>query len=269
MNVLTCDLLASRHIQQSDLLKERDLMRSCWWEYRGVHPSNRTILFAAAFLEIYQDYIRKYRNHKTAEYAVFTGGYGANGIFRDLEEDKAHAAKLQAIRDGLACRTEQGQLKKIPNKNQSAEWQQAHADLNNYLKPFQARKQRLQALWRGRQAADELQISYRVFVRASFERAAALGFKHFPTPNQIYNDKAKVAALDAQVDELERYIPTLANAGLQTGSNAVFKGEFDAWLYDLAMLRRHHKDLAFRRYAQLGYITPDQAEAWILLAEQA
>jgi hypothetical protein len=223
MALFTCELLAVRNVDKKDLAKERDLMASCWWEYRGIHPVNRTILFAEVYEAMTKRFHEKYVDYSTAAY-VSGLRFTANKIFPDgLEKDE---------------------------------------------KASKTKKANLTGLWRARAAADELCIAYPIYLAALFEHAAMNGWLHKPRPAQLYSDKMKTIALDAQAMEIERYIPDFKNPLLQVGSTAPFKSEFDEWLFELGKLRSIHKDLVYNRMADLGYITPEKAEEWIALATQ-
>lgn len=228
-----CDYLAAKHIAPEDLAREPELMTKCWWEYRGIHPTRRTDLFAAYYRKLYQRFYAKYYDATRAE--MVSGLPGDSNIF-NLEvavagvSEKALATKAKLER---------------------------------------ARRQNLTGLWRARQAADDLCISYPIYISAIFEDACMrwrnmATSTHFrlPRPQQMYNDRARMAALDAQALELERYVPDFRNKTLMAGSMAPYKPDFDKFLYELGRLKRFNKDLTFKRMAEQGYITPEQAEAW-------
>lgn len=232
-SVLTCDILAARHIDPKDLARERELMGLCWWEYRGVHPSRRTQLFANTYRRLYQRYYGKYFDYSRAE--MVSGLVGSEDIF-DL--DFSHVAEP----------TRRERLSK-------------------------SKRTALTGLWRARQAADELGISYTVYIGAIFEHACArwrnMATKdhlRLPKPTHLYSDRHKVVALDQQAKEIEGSIPEFRNTGLKLGSTAPYKQDFDLWLFELGKLRRIHKDMAFARMVALGYIDEATAASWEVAA---
>lgn len=220
-NVLTADLLASQHIAATDLAKEPQLQHACWWDYRGMHPTNRTLLFVAEYVDKSQLFHGKYRDYARHKYV---GGVRASEhVFPSVRDDEAKA--------------------KVKRRN-------------------------LTGFWRARQAADELGMSYNTFLMSIFEKTAMGGWQHRPRPSQLYSDKMKTIALDGYLREMERYIPDFENELLKLGSKAPFKRDFDDWLFELGCVRTAHRDLAFNRMADLGYISRERAESWTLLAQE-
>lgn len=232
-----CDYLAAKFIAAKDLALEPDLMTKCWWEYRGVHPTRRTDLFAAYYRMLYQRYYAKYYDASRSE--MVSGLPGDTNIF-NLEVDIVPITEAQQAR--------KGKLERLRRSN-------------------------LTSLWRARQSADELCISYPIYISAVFESAcmrwrnmATSTTFRLPRPQHLYGDRARTAALDVQIDELERFVPDFRNKSLMVGSNAPHKRDFDRFLYELGKLKRVNKDLAFKRMVQQGYITPNQAEDWSRIA---
>jgi hypothetical protein len=224
--VLTCDIQAARLFSKKDLEREPELMTTCWWEYRGMHPVRRTEYFAAVYRKTYARYYGKYYDHSKHE--MVSGLVGVEDPF----DTRAKTEKIA-----------------------------------------KARRTNLTGLWRGRQAADELGISYPIYISAIFENACMKGrvdvkdgTPQFPRPVHLYSDRAKMVALDEQVKELERYTPTFKNATLMAGSQAPYKEDFDNFLYELGALKKIHTDIAFDRMVELGYITRDTAGQWLARA---
>jgi len=238
-SVVACDLIAGRLFTKKDLAPEKQLMKTCWWEYRGIHPVNRTELFSYEFQAATQRFYGKYRDHANADYVSGLGGKESS-IFKGVEVDPTVAASLSDQR----------------GKNDSP------SPREKYLNRVKACRANLSGIWRARQTADELQISYPIYLWACFERASMNGWGRLPRPTQLYGDKMKVAALDEQAKEIERFIPDFTNPLLQVGSQAPFKADFDAFLFELGRLRTSHKELAYNRMAEQGYITPETAIAW-------
>lgn len=220
LDVAMCDLHALRHISPKDLDREHELAKSCWWDYRGEHPTNRTLRFAAVYREKTQLFTEKYVDYTRRDFV--SGLAGDLNIFpRVATDDDATITK---------------------------------------------KKRALTGLWRARQAADELQISYEIYIGACFEHAKMGGWQHLPRAIHLYSDRMKVVALDAQMKEIERYTPQFTNPLLMAGSQAPFKQEFDRWLYELGDLRTIHKEIAYKRMVDLGYITESQAAEWTVRA---
>ncbi len=222
-SVLTCDIQAARYISPADLAREAELAKTCWWDYRGIHPVRRTEFFATQYRAIYQRYYAKYYDYSKKD--VVSGLAGKEDIFNfsGLTESRARAKKTN-----------------------------------------------LTGLWRARQAADELGIRYEIYISAIFEKACMNGKvqirngrPQFPRPTHLYSDKAKLAALDEMVDELERYVPDFRNGHLKVGSQAPWKDEFDGWLYNFVALKRVNKDITLDRLVELNYITRETADDWL------
>lgn len=201
-------------------------MNTCWWDYRGIHPARRTQLFANTYRRMYQRFYAKYYDASKAD--MVSGLAGRDDIF-DVEDTNERRAK--------------------------------------------AKRTTLTGLWRARQSADELGISYSIYIAAIFERAcmnwsnmATSSHLRLPRPVQMYSDKARMAALDEQAKEIERYIPDFRNPTLKLGSKAPHKADFDQWLFELGKLRRYHKEMAFNRMVEQGYICMQTASKWTSLA---
>ena len=220
-SVLTCDLLASQHVAAKDLAKEPELMSSCWWEYRGLHPTRRTFIFAEVYANMTKRYHGKYWDYVLSTYKMGFSGQGPEKIFPSALDDEKKTKRKKMVLTGM---------------------------------------------WRARQTADELGISYSIYVSSCFEHASANGWKNLPRPSQLYSDKMKMVALDEQAKELLRYTPDFTNPGLMAGSKAPFKADFDKWLYELGLLKRYDKAMTYTRMVEQGYLTQAQADAWAELA---
>lgn len=222
---ISLDLLACKHIKPELLALERALGRSCWWEYRGEHPTWKTMLFAAEYVAQTRRFTEKYVNHEKADkVSGLTGDGDPYRIFPNVRDSEKIVAK---------------------------------------------KKRNLVGLWKARQAADELTLSYRLYIAACMERAAMTGWERIPRPTHLYSDKMKMAGLDAQVHELTAYIPAFENPTLLAGSKAPYKREFDEWLYEVGRLRSRNHDLVFGDMVRKGLITKDQAAVWEVLAQTA
>ncbi len=97
LSVPTCDLHALRHVQPADWEKEADLAKSCWWEYRGEHPVNRTLMFAAAYRDLTQRFTGKFIDYTRQDYT--SGIKGDLNIFpREVtDDDKTKTTKRRNI----------------------------------------------------------------------------------------------------------------------------------------------------------------------------
>lgn len=234
--VFKCDQLATENISKADLQRECELQHSCWWEYRGMHPTQRTLLFAATYAEITQHYHAKDKDYKRAENVT-----GLAGVSADL-------GSLDRIFPTVLDSSVTGNIK-LDEKT---------------AKHLRNKKQNLTGLWRARQAADEDCISYRIYLGAVFERSSLMLTRHrySPRPIHLYSAAARMAALDAQCKEIEAYTPDFTNPNLMVGSTAPFKAEFDEWLYELGAMKKLNKQMVFDRMVALNLITASTAAEW-------
>ena len=63
-----CESLAQRHIDKQLLAQEHELFQTKWFDYRGLHPTKATYLYAHLFKERYQRMYAKTNDVETAEF---------------------------------------------------------------------------------------------------------------------------------------------------------------------------------------------------------
>jgi len=93
------DVLAIAHIPGPVLKREADLMQTKWFDYRMLHPTVATYLFAQCYSKAYQRYIAVTQDF---ERAPFTKGFKGQDFF--MSREKATFWKMRQKADEVCMR---------------------------------------------------------------------------------------------------------------------------------------------------------------------
>lgn len=144
-----CDLIALDRVSGKNLLREPELAGSCWFDYRGMHPTKRTYLFAHYYDAAYRQMIRTHVDYKQVE------GPSPRSYFP--KDDPLGKTKTQLAKEAKG----------------------------GPITPFKT----MTMTWKARQKADELGIPYDVFCNAGVRGAIGSIWQRMPAPSQLYSEK--------------------------------------------------------------------------------
>lgn len=144
-----CDELALNRVSLSLLKKESTLSTTAWYDYRMMHPTLRTYLFAHYYEEAYRFMLRLHVDYKQAE-----GDSPRSFLPKNDPLGKSASARKREIKSGVA------------------------QSFRNCT-----------MVWKARQKADELGIPYEMFCMSGMKAAIGRIWQRTPNPSQLYSEK--------------------------------------------------------------------------------
>ena len=144
---LECELIALERISLSLLKEECELYKTAWFDYRGMHPTKRTYLFAHYYEEAFRHMIRLHVDYEQVE-----GPSPRSYLPRKDPLGKPSSVIAKEAKTG----------KSSPFRNPTC-------------------------IWKARQKADLLGIPYDVFCMSGMKAAIGRIWQRIPTPGQLYS----------------------------------------------------------------------------------
>ena len=147
LSEIECEFIALERVSLSLLKEERELYKTAWFDYRALHPTKRTYLFAHYYEEAFRHMIRLHVDYEQVE----------GPAPRSYLPRKDPLGKPSAL---LAKEAKSG--KSSPFRNTTC-------------------------IWKARQKADLLGIPYDVFCMSGMKAAIGRIWQRIPTPGQLYS----------------------------------------------------------------------------------
>ena len=154
------DALAAASINITLCKKEPELYTSKWWDYRLLHPTQATYLFADAYLEASRKYAQR---NIDLEYGKVFKPYPGKDLF----------AKPQLVYTEKTKKVKQTKGKDTYTPAPS--------------------KQTIAGIWKARQMADKLGIPYRFYCDSAIAYTEKGLWHRLPSPSHLYATKVSAA----------------------------------------------------------------------------
>lgn len=148
LSELDCEFIALERVSQSLLAKERDLVKTAWFDYRLIHPTKRTYLFAHYYEEAFRYMIRLHVDYEQVE----------------GESPRSYLPKHDPL----------GKPKSVLLKDEKAGTNSAFRTTT--------------CIWKARQSADLLGMPYDVFCMSGMKAAIGRIWQRIPSPSQLYSE---------------------------------------------------------------------------------
>lgn len=153
---LECEYIALERISLSVLKEERELYKTAWFDYRSLHPTKRTYLFAHYYEEAFRHMIRLHLDYEQVE-----GDSPRSYLPRKDPLGKPESLKKKEAKTGKA------------------------SSFRNTT-----------CVWKARQRADLLGIPYDAFCMSGMKAAIGRIWQRIPTPAQLYSDSILEQVID-------------------------------------------------------------------------
>lgn len=229
------EIIALDRISGTLLAKEAQLSNSCWFDYRLLHPTQRTYLFAHYYEKAYRFMLRLHVDYEQAE--------GDNPRSYLPKEDPLGKTKAQLLRDKRSGITS----------------------------AFRTTT----TVWKARQKADELCMPYEEFCMSGMKAAIGRIWQRTPNPAQLYSDNIVNLIIDRWAILATEQIFAAANSfyELKNWRNHPSQFEHAQWLISQIQCRVN-PEMALAHYAFNRKMLPSQllrsafSEAKILSASR-
>lgn len=151
-----CEFIALERVSQSLLAKERELVKTAWFDYRLLHPTKRTYLFAHFYEQAFSYMIRLHVDYEQVE-----GNSPRTYLPKSDPLGKPKSVLLREQREG----------KSSSFRNTTG-------------------------IWKARQSADLLGIPYDVFCMSGMKAAIGRVWQRIPSPAQLYSENIMLQIVD-------------------------------------------------------------------------
>lgn len=214
-----CDAIALDRVSPSLLKKEPKLSTTAWFDYRLMHPTQRTYLFAHFYEEAYRFMLRLHVDYEQAE--------GDNP--RTYLPKKDPLGKTQSV------------LKR----------EKASGVVGAY--------RNCTMVWKARQKADELCIPYDVFCMSGMKAAIGRIWQRAPSPSQLYSQNILNEIIDRWADlaSQKMYVATDPFYLLTNWINHPSQADHAQWVCD-QINTRVNPDFALAQHGFINPIIPSQ-----------
>ncbi|MBS9810588.1 hypothetical protein J4H70_17590 [Vibrio alginolyticus] len=155
-----CDKIALDRVSASLLKKEANLATTAWFDYRLLHPTTRTYLFAHFYEEAYRYMLRLHVDYEQAE--------------------------GDSPRSFLPKKDPLGKPQHVLNREKKTGVIAAYRNCT--------------MVWKARQKADEYGIPYDVFCMSGMKAAIGRIWQRTPNPAQLYSQEILNAIIDRWAD---------------------------------------------------------------------
>jgi hypothetical protein len=201
LSVDVCDTLAISKISSKLLLNELDLFETKWIDYRHLHPTIATYLYAEHYVAGYRRAFSRYFDQARGEVAMPIANPQVKvekELWKQMQEDRAEEKRL--------IESEKGNLTKEQYAAKKMELRQKIRQENDDFKESKRLRPPIDfmvvdetlSFWKGRQAADQLGIPYNYYVDFSIcHLMEDKIWKRIPRPQHLYSSDVKESAMDA------------------------------------------------------------------------
>lgn len=213
------DLIALDRVSSRLLSKESELSGKCWFDYRFMHPTQRTYLFAHYYDEAYRHMLRLHVDYEQAE--------GPNPRSYFPKNDPLGKTQAQLSREKKTG-------VKVSFKNTTS-------------------------IWKARQTADDLCVPYDVFCMSGVKAAVGRIWKRMPSPAQLYSDNILNAIIErwAEIASCKIYAARSDFFELKSWTNHPSQLEHASWLVSQISCRVN-PELSLAQYGFVRKMIPSQ-----------
>lgn len=249
------DLLALQAIKEKYLNEEPELFDTKWFDYRHLHPTAATYLYAQHYILEYRKIYRKIKDVDRSETVL---PISHPDIKRDKKLWKSIQMQRKKERDELREMTKLATTKEL-----KAELKQYRKAFNESIKrenaEFEARRAARQSIdmmkvpetlgfWKGRQCADRIGMPYNLYIGAAM-RFLIEGniWQRIPRPVHLYSDKVIGHVVEYWEATLQEGIiqPHTEHLGDDNEFTLQCKRAIERWLCERLSKRKHpHYGLA-------------------------
>ncbi|WP_432325248.1 hypothetical protein [Shewanella glacialipiscicola] len=217
LSELEYERIALDRVNGKLLSAEPALCNTAWFEYRMMHPTQRTYLFAHYYDQAYRHMLRLHVDYEQAE------GPNPRSYFPRADP----LGKTQA------------QIKK--------------EEKTGIRQSFKTTT----AVWKARQKADELGIPYEVFTMSGMKAAVGQIWQRAPTPAQLYSQNILNAIIERWVELIESRIYCADDEFYQIKNwvNHPAQIEHAQWVIEQIKCR-NSREFALSQYAFIKKVIP-------------
>lgn len=220
LSEVDCDRIALDRVSPKLLTREVELCNTAWFDYRMMHPTQRTYLFAHYYDQAFRYMIAL---HVDREQVM---GDNPRSYF-PKGADPLGKTKAQELKD-------------------------AKSGKNSGYKM-------MTMIWKARQKADELGIPYDIFCMSGMKAAIGRIWQRIPSPAQLYSDNIINSIIDRWAELLSERLFVASDAFYQIKQWVNHSAQLDhaKWICEQAMLRAR-PEMTIMQYAYKTPMIPSQ-----------
>ncbi|MGZ8172941.1 MAG: hypothetical protein ACXWT0_03950 [Methylobacter sp.] len=240
------DELALSVISPALLKKEQTLFSSKWFDYRHLHPTQATYLYARHFTNESRKLYSSKRNSESGElFNVFqiTPKAGEEAALEMIKEKQKQQRK--AISELRKLKLTEAQLSKVDALEKA--FKKKVCASNDAITDVMAGKDAA-TLWKGRQLADKIGMPYDVFIGTGIELLTSTyqwkginPFTHMPRPKHLYSKAVESFMTEAWQAILDTGIvdPDMSRLSDDSSFSMQCKHDIERWLCEQLRRRKH------------------------------
>lgn len=192
LSEVECEFIALERISLSVLKEERELVKTAWFDYRALHPTKRTYLFAHFYEEAFRHMIRLHVDYEQVE----------------GDSPRTYLPKHDPLGKPKSVLAKEAKTDKVSSFRVTT------------------------GVWKARQKADLLGIPYDVFCMSGMKAAIGRIWQRIPTPSQLYSVNILEQVIDRWEELMTQriYAATLDFYSLRRWEGHPSQMEHSEWL---------------------------------------